>query len=65
MRRFATEAATAVRNHAFADVKLKRVISLIHPNNIPLRRVAEKIGMHRERETIFKGFPTEVFAINR
>jgi len=61
----ATEAATAVRNHAFADLKLERVISLIHPDNIPSRRVAEKIGMHRARETIFKGFPTEVFAINR
>jgi RimJ/RimL family protein N-acetyltransferase len=61
----ATEAATAVRDHAFLDLKLRRVISLIHSDNIPSRRVAEKIGMYRERETIFKGSPTEAFAINR
>jgi len=37
-----TEAARAVRDHAFADLKLPRLISLIHPENIPSRCVAEK-----------------------
>src|SRR5437762_9339890 len=32
-----TEAARAVRDHAFADLKLPRVISLIHPENSPSR----------------------------
>jgi ribosomal-protein-alanine N-acetyltransferase len=61
----ATEAARAVRNHAFADLKLARVISLIHPDNSPSRRVAEKNGMALKKETVFRGFPTLVFAINR
>jgi ribosomal-protein-alanine N-acetyltransferase len=61
----ATEAARAVRDHGFRDLKLSRVISLIHPDNIPSRRVAEKNGMQLERETIFRGFPTLVFAITR
>ena len=61
----ATEAATAVRDHAFRDLKLPRVISLIHPDNIESRRVAEKIGMTHEKETVFRGFPTIVFAISR
>jgi RimJ/RimL family protein N-acetyltransferase len=61
----ATEAATAVRDHAFLDLKLPRVISLIHPDNIASRRVAEKIGMTHEKETVFRGFPTIVFAISR
>jgi RimJ/RimL family protein N-acetyltransferase len=61
----ATEAATAVRDHAFRDLKLPRVISLIHPDNIASRRVAEKIGMTHEKETVFRGFPTIVFAISR
>jgi RimJ/RimL family protein N-acetyltransferase len=39
-----TEAAHAVRDHAFADLKLPRVISLVHPENMPSRRVAEKKG---------------------
>jgi RimJ/RimL family protein N-acetyltransferase len=61
----ATEAARAVRDHAFRDLGLERVISLIHPDNIASRRVAEKNGMAIEKETIFRGFPTLVFAINR
>ena len=35
-----TEAALAVRDHGFADLELQRVISLIHPENSPSRRVA-------------------------
>jgi RimJ/RimL family protein N-acetyltransferase len=61
----ATEAARAVRNHAFANLNLPRVISLIHPDNLPSRRVAAKIGMKPERETVFRGFPAQVFAITQ
>jgi ribosomal-protein-alanine N-acetyltransferase len=61
----ATEAARAVRDHAFRDLKLPRVISLIHYDNIPSRRVAEKIGMTFEKEILFRGFPTQVFALIR
>jgi RimJ/RimL family protein N-acetyltransferase len=64
-RGLATEAARVVRDHAFADLKLPRVISLIHPDNVPSRRVAEKNGMKLEKQTVFRGFPTLVFAINR
>jgi [ribosomal protein S5]-alanine N-acetyltransferase len=64
-RGLATEAARAVRDHGFADLKLPRVISLIHPENLASRRVAEKNGMRLEKETVFRGFPTLVFAINR
>jgi RimJ/RimL family protein N-acetyltransferase len=62
-RGFITEAARAVRDHGFADLKLPRVISLIHPENIPSRRVAEKNGMNVEKEITFRGFPTLVYAI--
>ena len=64
-RGLASEAAQAVRDHAFRDLNLRRVISLIHPDNVPSRRVAEKNGMKIERETVFRGFPTHVFAITR
>jgi ribosomal-protein-alanine N-acetyltransferase len=64
-RGLATEAARAVRDHAFNDLELSRVISLIHPDNIASRRVAEKNGMRPEKQTTFRGFPTIVFAINR
>jgi RimJ/RimL family protein N-acetyltransferase len=64
-RGFITEAARAVRDHAFADLKLPRVISLIHPENIPSRRVAEKNGMTIQNQITFRGFPTLVYAITR
>jgi ribosomal-protein-alanine N-acetyltransferase len=60
-----TEAARAVRDHGFRDLKLEYVISLIHPENRASRRVAEKNGMILERETTFRDFPTFVFAITR
>jgi [ribosomal protein S5]-alanine N-acetyltransferase len=64
-RGLATEAAQAVRDHAFRDLILPRVISLIHPDNVGSRRVAEKNGMKIEKETVFRGFPPLVFAITR
>ena len=64
-RGLTTEAARAVRDHGFSDLKLEYVISLIHPENNPSRRVAEKNGMTLERETTFRGFPTFVFSITR
>jgi [ribosomal protein S5]-alanine N-acetyltransferase len=60
-----TEAALAVRDYAFVGLKLPRVISLIHPENIPSRRVAEKIGLLPEKKITFRGFPTIVFALSR
>ena len=62
-RGIATEAARAVRDYALSELRLSRVISLIHPDNIPSRRVAEKNGMTPEKETVFRGFPTIVFSV--
>jgi [ribosomal protein S5]-alanine N-acetyltransferase len=60
-----TEAARAVRDHGFRDRKLSRVISLVHPENIPSRRVAEKNGMTIEKQITFRGFPTLMYAMSR
>jgi [ribosomal protein S5]-alanine N-acetyltransferase len=62
-RGIATEAARAVRDYALNELRQPRVISLIHPDNIPSRRVAEKNGMTPKKETVFRGFPTIVFSI--
>jgi [ribosomal protein S5]-alanine N-acetyltransferase len=61
-RGIATEAARAVRDHGFDDLKLPRLISLIHPANDPSRRVAEKNGMKVEKETVVRGFQTIVYS---
>ena len=60
-----TEAARAVRDYGFRDRKLSRVISLIHPENVPSRRVAAKNGMTVEKKITVRGFPTLVYAITR
>lgn len=64
-RGLATEAARAVRDHAFRNLYAERVISLIVPENVPSRRVALKNGMRLEKETSFRGFQTQVFALTR
>ena len=50
-RGLATEAAIAVRDHAFSTLGLPRLVSLIRVGNHASRRVAEKVGM-RLAETI-------------
>jgi RimJ/RimL family protein N-acetyltransferase len=48
-RGLATEAALAVREHAFGALGLAELIAIIHPDNARSQRVAEKLGMAPER----------------
>ena len=52
---FATEAATAVRDFAFNELGLSRLISLIRVGNAASRRVSEKIGMKLNAEFTTNG----------
>lgn len=51
-RGLAVEGADAARAWAFGELEVDHVISLIRPENIASRRVAEKLGMSIERETL-------------
>lgn len=51
-RGLATEAARACRDYGFAQLNRNRLISLIRPENISSRRVAEKNGMRVVNETL-------------
>jgi len=51
-RGYATEAAIALRDHAFHSLRVSRLISLIDPSNAASERVALKIGMTREGDTL-------------
>lgn len=64
-RGYATEAARAVRDHAFESCGMNRVISLIRPINEPSQGVARKLGMQVERETEFKNLQHLVFTVGR
>ena len=64
-RGIATEAARACMNYAFHELGENRVISLIRPENLPSRRVAERNGMTVEKETDFLGLPHLVYVAIR
>ncbi len=64
-RGYATEAACAVRDYAFNVLHLPRLIAIIDPLNVRSIRVAEKLGMHYEKDVMFEGYthPDRVYAI--
>ena len=61
----ATEAACACRDWAFAHLKTERLISLIRPENLASRRVAERMGMIFWKEVNWRGLPHCVYYIER
>ena len=62
---FASEAARRLLRFAYEDLDRKHVISLIHKDNIPSRRVAEKLGETVEGETVVMGMPALIYGIDR
>lgn len=52
---YATEAAIAVRDWAFDEIDLRRLISLIAPENHRSIRVAEKIGAAHQEDVLTGG----------
>ncbi|GAA1616131.1 GNAT family N-acetyltransferase [Actinoplanes couchii] len=52
---YATEAATACRDHARDVLGVRRLIAIIHPDNVPSQRVAEKSGLAYERDATYRG----------
>lgn len=64
-RGIATEAAAACRDYGFATLGLERLVSIIDPRNLASIRVAEKIGMSREKNGLFHGIPVGVYGIRR
>ena len=61
----ATEAARAIRDHGFGPLGQNRLVSIIHRDNRASRRVAEKIGMHPERQIQFMNHRCWVYAIEQ
>jgi RimJ/RimL family protein N-acetyltransferase len=61
----ATEAAIACREWGFANLKVDRLISLIRPENVPSRRVAERNGMTIWKEVDWRGLPHCVYAVEK
>jgi [ribosomal protein S5]-alanine N-acetyltransferase len=64
-RGYATEAARACRNWAFEHLRAERVISLIRPDNVRSRHVAERNGMTIWKEVDWRGMIHCVFSVQR
>jgi len=64
-RGYASEAAHACRDYGFANFKVDNLISLIRPENIASRRVAEKNGMTIWKEVTRVNLLHYVYAIRR
>ncbi|WP_329571074.1 GNAT family N-acetyltransferase [Kitasatospora sp. NBC_01266] len=62
-RGYAGEAAAACRDHARDALGAKRLIAIIHPDNTPSQRVAEKTGLGYERAAVHRsGRPVRRYA---
>ena len=62
---YASEAARACRDYGFANLEVDRLISLIRPENVASRRVAEKNGMTIWKEVTKADLLHYVYAIKR
>ena len=58
-----TEAAQAALAYARNRLGRRRVIAIIEAANVASVRVAEKIGMHWEKETILHDIPVRIYAV--
>jgi RimJ/RimL family protein N-acetyltransferase len=61
----ATEAAIACREWVFTNLKIDHVISLIRPENLPSRRVAERNGMTIWKEVNWRGLRHCVYSVQK
>lgn len=53
---YATEATLAVRDFAFHDLHVHRLVALIDPDNIASIQVAKKLGMQYEKDVMMEGY---------
>ncbi|MEM7485575.1 MAG: GNAT family N-acetyltransferase [Bacteroidota bacterium] len=62
---FAFEAAQKCKDYAFKNHFAPSLISIIHIDNIPSRKVAEKNGMFLDKTTTYKDNPVHIFRVNQ
>ena len=62
---YATEGAKVALQYAFKQLDQPHVISLIHPDNVPSMKVAERIGEKFERKTRLFEWDVLVYGIHR
>jgi ribosomal-protein-alanine N-acetyltransferase len=64
-RGYAPEAARACQAYGFTQLGAAHLISLIRPENLPSRRVAEKTGLSLWKEVVWRDLPHCVYVIRK
>ncbi len=62
---YATEAAISCKEYGFNNLNMDRLISLIRPENVPSRKVAERNGMHVEKSVMRWDFNHLVYVVGK
>lgn len=62
---FAFEAAQKCKQFAFENNLATSLISIVHVDNLPSRKVALKNGMHLDKTTTYRDNPVDIFRVNR
>lgn len=60
-----TEAAIAVRNYAWNQLNLNRLICIVQPENKRSIRVAEKIDMEYEKNTVVLNLEVAIYSMSK
>ena len=62
---YASEAASAVRDYTFAELKLPRLVAFIAPGNTRSINVAKKLGMNYEKDWLMEdqNYPDRVYSM--
>jgi len=59
------ELAEALVNHGFRELGLDQITATITPDNLPSKKIAEKLGMKFDRHILLLGVPTELYRLRR
>ncbi|WP_420400568.1 GNAT family N-acetyltransferase [Flagellimonas sp.] len=62
---FAIEAAEKCKQYAFQNQLTNTLISIIHVDNIPSQKVAQKNGMVLDKTTTYKDNPVHIYRVNQ
>lgn len=60
-----SEATLAVANHAFNQLNIEELISIIDPRNTRSLSFAKRVGMEFWKDTIFSEIPVRIFILNK
>ena len=59
------ELAKALRDYGFGTLNLPQITATITPDNVPSKKIADKLGLRFDRQIILHGIVTDLFRLYR